>query len=348
MTKRQAVGALASNGLADLDVAGADLNADADFTTPLWSETRWHCCWSVVADVGLYIHTGRFRKDLDMWWAHVAVYLPDGLLAVDRFWFRNTSRAGVKSHNLDLTVTESGWHSTFDGVGELASTAALSARPHGSAAPSARVRWEVTASAAAPVWDVYSSTDQTQDFAPASHVQQAATTSGKLWVDGVEFSLGGVGFHDHSSGARDFSAWRGHRFLIAVLPRWVVHAFTIFRDDGRAAEPIGVVMADDVTTPITQFEAPRLSDATGLPLENKLVVTGPDGPITLQANVIHALPISATRENDNYNGVDWNASSDPMVIVEGVVLLTTPDGERGVGFLERSARQSTLPRPTGP
>ena len=329
--------------------AGAtlDRNADADFTVPLWSETRWHCCWSVEAGAGIYIHTGRFRKDLDMWWAHIAAYLPDGLLAVDRFWFRNVSPAGLDSQNLSLTISESGWHSRFDGVCELTSTAALSAASRGCAGPTAGVRWQVTATAAAPVWDVYSSTDREQDFASMLHIQQAATTEGTLWVDGVEYPLHGVGFKDHSSGARTFGAWHGHRFMIALMPRWVVHAFTVFRDDRTAAEPIGLVMEDGVTTAITQFEAPRLSDATGAPVDSVMVVDGPSGPMTLNASIIHALPITITEDGDNYNGVDWQVSSDPMVMVEGIVALTTADGERGVGFLERSARQSTLPRPQG-
>ena len=158
----------------------------------------------------------------------------------------------------------------FDGVCELTSTAALSAASRGSAGPTAGVRWEVTATAAAPVWDVYSSTDREQDFASMlPHIQQAATTEGTLWVDGAEYPLlQGVGFKDHSSGARTFGAWHGHLFMIAVMPRWVVHAFTVFRDDSPAAEPIGLVMEDGVTTAITQFEAPKLSDATGAPVDS--------------------------------------------------------------------------------
>src|SRR5271170_5901731 len=191
-----------------------DRNADPDRTVPLWSETRWHCCWSAEAGVGIYIHTGRFRKDLGLWWAHVAAYLPDGALAVDRFWFRNDSPAGVESGNLDLTITENGWHSRFDGVGELTSTAALSVATRGCAAPSVGVRWEVTATAATPVWDVYANTERKHDFASMLHIQQAAATAGTLWVDGVEFSLKGVGFKDHSSGGRTFGAWHGHRFMI--------------------------------------------------------------------------------------------------------------------------------------
>jgi len=332
-----------------------DRNATTDLLTPRWSETRWHCCLCPAAGVGVYIHTGRFRSDLDMWWAHVAAYLPDGVLAVDRLWFRNSSRAGIVSDNLEIAITRNGWRSTFDGVCELSSTAGLSRHPRGCAAPSVGLRWDVTATAAAPVWDINACTRRAEDSASSSqlhqavaaHVQRAATTVGTLRVDGQEFSLEGVGFNDHSSGPRSFSAWNGHRFMVAVMPDWVVHAFVVLHDDNTAADPIGVVVADGHTRPVTHFDAPPLSDAAGMPTDQTLFIDGPDGPITLRAEMIHALPISITEDNDNYNGVDWEANTNPMVMVEGLVRLTEPGGGVGFGFLERSARQSALPRPSG-
>jgi hypothetical protein len=322
-----------------------DANATVDRVSPTWGETRWHCCWSPDAGVGMYIHTGRFRKDVDMWWAHIAAYLPDGHLAVDRQWCRNTSVAGVNSQNLALTITPTGWHSTFDGVGELTSTADLSRSVRGSGAPSVALRWDVTAHEAAPVWDLYSAVDEQQDFASDIHIQQATTTTGTLWVDGQSFPLDGVGFKDHSSGARSFAAWHGHRFMIAVMPEWVIHAVTIFRDNGIAADPVGVVMSDGHCTPVEQFDLPALADPQGVPRDQEMIVTGRSGPIRMRVEVIHAFPITITEDNDNYNGIDWDIPSDPMVMIEGIVRLTGPDGSVGFGFLERSARQSTLPMP---
>ncbi len=332
-----------------------DSNAIPDLMTPRWGETRWHCCWSPKSAAGVYIHTGRFRKDLEMWWAHIAVFLPDGTLAIDRFWFRNRSTVGIHSDNLTLRMTADGWQSTFDGVGELSNTSALSRAPRGSAAPSVGLRWDIRATAAAPLWDINaisaheqqtSSTDHVRQVAP-NHIQQAASTVGSLWVDGEELSLEGVGFKDHSSGSRSFSAWAGHRFLVAIMPDWVVHAFAVLHDSETAAAPIGVVMADGIVKPVQDFDIPTLTDAAGTPTEHALVISGPAGPVSARVEVVHALPISITEDNDNYNGVDWTAADDPIVMVEAIVRLTGPGGTCGYGFLERSARQSSLPRPFG-
>ncbi|WAJ45318.1 hypothetical protein OK015_01965 [Mycobacterium sp. Aquia_216] len=332
-----------------------DSNATPDLTIPRWGETRWHCCWSPKSGAGVYIHTGRFRKDLEMWWAHIAAFLPDGVLAVDRFWFRNRSAVGAKSEGLELRMTADGWQSTFDGVGELSSTAALSRASRGCAGPSVPLGWDIRATAAAPIWDINaisdhgrqaSSTDHVRQVA-ANHIQQAASTVGSLWVDGEELSLEGVGFKDHSSGSRSFSAWAGHRFMVAVMPDWIVHAFAVLHDSRTAAQPIGVVMSNGIVNPVTQFDVPTLTDATGKPTEHTLVVSGPAGPVSARVEVVHALPISITEDNDNYNGVDWTTATDPIVMVEAIIRLTGPGGICGYGFLERSARQSALPRPVG-
>lgn len=311
----------------------------------MWSETRWNCCWSPDAGVGLYIHAGRFREDVDLWWVQSVAYLPDGRLAVDRAWCRNDAPAGVRSDNLDLTMTATGWRALFDGVGELTTTTALARATRGSAAPSVPVRWDVTATAAAPLWDMYSTVAGVQDFASDLHLQQASATTGSLWVGGVEYPLDGVGFKDHSSGVRTWANWHSHRFLVAAMPGYAVHAVTIFGPDGTPTKPFGALMVDGVQRPIEQFELPPLAEAHGAPADQELVVTGPGGPIRLRAELIHALPMTITEDNDNLNGIDWDIAGDPIVMIEGIARLTGPDGAVGYGFLERSARRSALPRP---
>lgn len=71
------------------------LQRRAGIGVPLWSETRWNTVWNMDAGVGLYLHLGRFRRDLDYWWAQVVAYLPDSELCVTRLWGRNEPDAGV-------------------------------------------------------------------------------------------------------------------------------------------------------------------------------------------------------------------------------------------------------------
>ena len=81
------------------------------------NETRWHGCWNADEGVGLFLHVGRFRADLDIWWAQSVAYLPEGRLVVDRAWGPVPDKDGVRIGNLDISLAESGWSSHFDGVG---------------------------------------------------------------------------------------------------------------------------------------------------------------------------------------------------------------------------------------
>ncbi|QLL06373.1 hypothetical protein [Mycobacterium vicinigordonae] len=317
----------------------ADPNAMVDRLTALWGETRWHTCWSPSAGVGVYIHAGRFRKDLDLWWVHVAAYLPDNKLAVDRFWCRNRNAAGLSCDQLDLTITTQGWAATFDGVGQLCDTESLTRASRGSSAPSVRLRWELSATPLAPVWDMYDGVSWQHDFASAGHIQQASATTGTLWIDDHAYPLDGVGFKDHSSGARSFQTWVGHAFLVGEISGRVVHAVTIVREDS-GAQTMGVTMTPGEQASVTGFDVLPLASFDGAPHEQKLTIETSAGSIALHAKLIHALPITITEANDNFNGVDWDLEGDPMIMVEGIVALTDERGEVGYGFLERSARRS--------
>jgi len=323
-----------------------DFNVSIDRNTPLWSETRWNGCWSEPSGAGLFIHAGRFRRDLGLWWVHFAAYLPDGRLVVDRIWCRDSTRAGLRSDTLDLEMTATGWCSTFDGVCDLTDTEALARSPRGSSAPLARVRWDVTATAAAPVWSLEGgAVKEGSEIAGSMHVQQAFRTAGSLEVDGTIYDLDGVGFKDHSAGTRDWRSWHSHRFMLAVMPDYSVHAVGFCAPDGTEHSPVGAVMTGGEQRLLECFESPRLESVLGAPHASDIVVSGPDGPVTLAAEVVHTLPLTITDDNENINGVDWELAGDPICFAECVVRLTAPDGAVGFGHFERSARRSALRRP---
>jgi hypothetical protein len=163
-------------------------------------------------------------------------------------------------------------------------------------------------------------------------------------VDGQTYSLDGVGFKDHSAGARDWQRWHSHTFMLAVMPGYVVHAVTVAEPEGGPGEPMGVVKHAQEERPVEIFASSGLADALGGPHEQEIEVTGPSGPVRLRAELLHVFPITISEDNDNFNGIDWEMAGDPIVMLEGVLRLTDPDGKVGHANFERSARRSALAR----
>jgi hypothetical protein len=328
-----------------------DRNVEAKPDVPMWSETRWNGCWNAAEGVGLYLHMGRLRKDVDLWWAQTVAYLPGERLVVDRCWGRNPNELGVTLGGFDLTCTEDGWTSAFDGGGQVTSYEALLRAPRGDAAPCSPMSWSVTATAVSPVFDPYSGQGGTLDFAGDAHVQQAFSTAGWLKVDGREYALDGIGFKDHSSGVRDWASWKAHRFMLAVMPGFTLHAAGLDAagDDPDRRTAFGAFYRDGEQLGISRFEMPLLTDRFGLPALVDVVVELSNGERLeiASAELVHALPMTITEENENLNGIDWQSDGNPIVLMEGIGRLTLADGTVGYMYIESSARRDDVAHPEG-
>jgi hypothetical protein len=115
--------------------------------------------------------------------------------------------------------------------------------------------------------------------------------------------------------------------------------------NGEYGEPIGIFYRRDGSSDtIAQVEFPDMSDAAGGPVEGKLhfeISSGEQFDYTV--DLIHALPITATEDNDYINGVDWTLPDDPLVIIEGKGRCTPAAGGAPVYcWHERSIRRSAL------
>lgn len=325
-----------------------DRNVAPKHDVPMWSETRWNGCWNAEAGVGIYLHMGRFRKDLDIWWVQTVAYLPGSEIAVDRVWARVTEDDGVRAGGFDLTLTEDGWTSTYDGVLELTTTEQLTRAVRGSGAPSVPVRWEISATPATPVWDLEDegAKSGSNDFAGDAHLQQGMRTTGSLTVEGTEYSLDGIGWKDHSSGVRDFTHWGGHAFTLCVLDDMTLHAGAMHPAGGRPSMYFGKCYRNgDNGTAVTSFEAPTLTDLD-VPGPLRCSVGLADGTtIGFTAEQVHALPMTLTLDNDNINGLDWDGPRASTCLIEGISRLTFDDGRVGYAHLERSNALAELKRP---
>jgi hypothetical protein len=324
-----------------------DTNVKPNHEIPKWSETRWSGCWNPDDGVGLYLHMGRFRKELELWWVQKVAYLPDGKLVVERSFGRAPDDAHIRTGTFELAQKENGWTSTFDGGAQLTSIEALAAAPRGDGAPSARVKWELEAEGSAPVWDLYSGGEALDEQAGDSHIQQSFKTSGTLEVDGETYSLDGVGYKDHSSGVRKWDGYEAHNFICVQMPDWTGHLIEMHQGGKKVA--IGAFFRDGEEKRLESFEMPIATDAFGGPNSHELTVkpVGED-EIKLDVEIVHQCPITITDDGDNLNGIDWGATSEPIIVLmEGAARFTGPNGEVAYGYHERGVHRDSLERPAG-
>lgn len=319
-----------------------DSNCKINHETPMWSETRWAGCFNPEQGVGLFLHAGRLRGNLNWWWAQTVIYLPDGRVAVERSWVQNPGEIGVKTASLDLRAENEGWSASFDGIVELTSTEALSAAPRGSAAPSVQAKFELTADGSRPWWDMFGGAASKETFADM-HVEQVGQCKGKLMVGSESYSLDGVSYYDHSSGVRDWSHNIGHHFAMIAMPDHTIHAIGAYTSPTEA-RIFGVWFTKDgKQLEVVHTEMPRLMDISNIPKSFDWPLQTKDGELLMyHLEVMHSFPATITEKNDNINGIFWEATGDPIFLTECQVKVTAPDGAVGYGHLELSNRRSFM------
>ena len=326
-------------------------NAPTDHETKNWSETRWLGTWNPDAGVGVYLHAGRFRHDVDLWWAQTIVYLPEGRIAVDRSWGRAPDDEGVRTSVFELLVPEpdSRVTSRFDGAMTINTPDQLAAGPRGAGGFSVPVRFEIEANAVRPPWDMYAGLKEKQDWADGGHFEQHHRVSGEITVDGESLSLDGWGFDDHSNGTRSWEGFGGHIFFCVPFEDFGLHLIAVQGMDGSPAQLIATVMRDgEDPDPVTELATPLARDLLGAPHRfDASLLTASGQELELGIEVLHTFPMTMTEEhNDNINGLDWEVPGNPLLFAECIARYETGDGRVGYGHLERSARRERVSRET--
>jgi hypothetical protein len=307
-----------------------------------WSETKWFGCWNDADHVGLFVHAGRYRDDLDLWWIQAVAYLPDGTLSVDRSWGSDPDEWTVSSHVFTLRgKPEGGATCTFRGAPERQPTATLAEYPGGQGA-SVYMTWDVDAEPVRDAWSPFAD-DESAEWAEV-HTQHQYRVRGTLTVDGQTWRLDGPGWGDHSSGVRTWNTFGGHMFLNAPLPDMGLVLVKVHTPDGASTSTFGaLLLADGTVDRITEVKAPWLRSLLGAPETFDLAVTTESGRTAeWNVEVQHTLPATISELNDNANGLDWRAPGEPLFLAECPARFTSPGGVVGYGHLERSAKRSRV------
>lgn len=317
---------------------------------PGWSETMYFHAWSPDDGVGVFVHTGRWPQDPDLWWAQVIALLPDGLLLADRSWGRATDDRGPATGNLRVECVEPlrRWRLRYDGAGEITDLAAMAAGPVGSGSARA-FAFDLALEAAAPVWDMHAALGIDGLAWAAAHHTQGFRARGTLRAGADGWTVDGVAHRDHSSGPRDVGRLGGLHFCVLVFPGSgrVVNGLVNWDRDGNVDHRTAAIQEAGRCEVVGALAVTGLEDyATHRPRCIGITVGRTDGTsYDLRAEWLHGYSLTFVAPNENINGIDLRPEPDALVITQSTVRVTAPDGEVGYGVVERDYRPSQLPSP---
>lgn len=328
-----------------------DFLAEPQHDSALWSETMFFLIWSPDEAVGFWLHVGVVPEDKTMWWAQTYAMLPDGVVLVDRSFGRSSDRFGPDTGNLKIKCTEphKKWRLTFDGAGEISSTADLGKRVVG-AGVATPFSFDVELEALVPVYDMHAAMGTEIDWDVGQmHQEQGLLSRGSMSAMGKTWSIDGIAIRDHSRGERHFGKWGGHVWTYAVWPE-SKRALGVINLWLPTMEPLAsvVMLMENGRTEISHdFKLTGMEAPGGKPHDVELKFVRVDGSETvITGEVLHNITMTYVEPNHNLNGVytDPREGLDATIADESAVRWVWPDGEVGYGNLERGFRPSCLPR----
>jgi hypothetical protein len=120
----------------------------------------------------------------------------------------------------------------------------------------------------------------------------------------------------------------------------------MYSPDGAPQPPMGAFFRDGEQLAVTRFDLPVLEDSAGAPRHGQVLIEIETGErFEFASELVHALPMTMTMDNEYVNGVDWDSDDDQVVLIEGKGRLVAPDGSVAWCFHERSARRSLVSVP---
>jgi hypothetical protein len=312
---------------------------------PCYSETWFFSAWSPEQGVGVFIHAGVDPEDATLWYAQVIAYLPDGELVIDRCWGRPTDQGVIDVGNLRMTVDAplERWTLHFEGAGERTTTLKCGQGLIGSG-PGVPFSFDVDVTAAGPVWDMFAASGLPELGWAGIHHEQNCWTRGRLTVGDRGWEIDGVGFRDHSNGARDIAGLGGDRFWGFVSPTTgrSVQGIMIWNRAGEL-EFATASIHDQGTLEVinTDVTFTGIEDTAGNPAELEMTLVRPGGErLAVPGRRLHNVTISISDPNHNMNGT--YLEGDPLILSEAQARLDWPDGDVFYGHIETSSRLKDL------
>jgi hypothetical protein len=309
---------------------------------PTWSENYCLAGYDPACGVDLFLHIGRWRKDIHLWREIVMIALPDGtVLGARAVGNAHATLRGPGGPCLGVEVVEPGRRLEWKYLGtarrvrsgQLCENRLVEGREE-------RLEFDLTFESTLPVWDIGRSGRQT-DFVGHGHVEQMARVTGKISVGKERFHFDSVVNRDHSRGPRDFSLNRRHIWMHGTFENGISYLCYEAELSGK----------DAVFSAAAVYDGGKLYDAKlnmgfRLPFEGSIKKILDPVPFSIDYErgrldiVADSFPTTlhgqATAPNDNHVGVrHLNGTTNTSYIEQSARYLLNGT-IRGYGHMERT------------
>ena len=306
---------------------------------PHWSENYCLAGHDPQTGVGFWLHLGRWRKDLSQWRETIIINLPHGEVVAHRNYGNAlTSEGGPGGSNYWIRILEKGRRLLycFDGAARRIPAAQLRSGLLVDG-PQERLRFELTFSSSADVWDLHKVGGK-QEFLGTGHIEQIGRIEGRIEIGDRTIAFSGKGNRDHSMGPRDTTALKSHQWLQGYFENGC--SFLIY-DAVLRSQPKPVFCEAVVYEGDKLFEGElhyewRIENSRDATKNYGFSIEYENGKLDIRTEKIAATAyLSFTVPNDIYIGV-WPAGDPPLTLLEQSTILTLNGNVKGFGNFERT------------
>jgi hypothetical protein len=308
-------------------------------TLPHWSENFCLSSFDPALGIGLWLHLGRWRKDLTMWRETVVVTWPDGTVSGYRAYGNARATAdNPGGPNYAVHVPEPGRRLTYSFLGGVQRVPSDSMKSGLQIdGPRHRLAFELEFTSEADIWDLHK-VGSSQEFLGTGHIEQIGAVRGQISIDGEDYAYNGKGNRDHSMGPRDTPTLGSHQWLQGYFENG--KSFLVYDAVLRGHEaPVfcEAVVYDGNTLHDGRLTYPwRIQSAADATRDYGFSIAYDGGVLDIKTAGIHNTAyLSFTAPNDHYIGV-YPGGDPPLTLLEQPTLYTLADGTRGFGWLERT------------
>jgi hypothetical protein len=306
---------------------------------PHWTENFCLSAFDPKCGVGLWLHLGRWRKDLQIWRETVVVTWPDGTVSGYRAYGNaRTAQNGPGGPGFAMRVLELGRklsYSFLGGVQRLPSEDLnMGLQIDG---PRHRLAFELEFTSEADIWDLHR-VGSSQEFLGTGHIEQIGRITGALSIGDESFAFDGRGNRDHSMGPRDTPTLGSHQWLQGYFKNGI--SFLVFdavlRGDTRPVFCEAVVYEGDRLYPGRLQYPWRIQSVADARKDFDFQIEYANATLNIHTSGIQGTAyLSFTVPNDHYIGV-YQAGEPPLTLLEQPTLYTLNGEVPGFGWLERT------------